>query len=69
MVWPKLNELNAQKFSRKKLSKYCSTHFNIKVFTDPKHTDLYLASGILLMSQYVMIGYVNLRENTKVSEV
>ena len=58
-----------RKFQRKKVSKYCSTHFNIKVCITQKHTDLFLVAGLLLISQYVKIGYINLWAKIKVREV
>ena len=69
MVWLKRNELNPQKVSNKKVSKHCSTHFNIKLCRAHKHTAFRLVSGLLLIYQDVMIVYVNLREKMKVHEV
>ena len=51
MVWLKLNELNFSERFKQKVSKYCSTHFNIKVYRTHKHTDLPLVSGLLLIYQ------------------
>ena len=56
---------NSHKVSNKKLSKYYSTHFNIKVCTTHKHTDLCLVSGILLIYQDVKIGYATLSAKIK----
>ena len=61
MVWLKWNELKFLESFKQKVSKYCSTHFNIKVCRTHKHTDLRLVSGILFIYQGVIIGYVNLR--------
>ena len=49
--------------------KFQNTVVHIKLCGTPKHTDLRLVSSLLLISQNVMIGYVNLRANMKVCEV
>ena len=59
----------SQKVSNKKESKYCSTHFHIRVCITHKHIDLHIVSVILFMYQDVMIGYVNVRAKIKFREV
>ena len=66
MVWQKWNGLKLSESSKQKMSEYCSTQFNIKVCRTQKHTNICLISGIILISQDVMIGYVNLRAKMKV---
>ena len=61
MVWLKCNVLKSSEIFKQNISKYCSTHFNIKVCRTHKHTDLRLVSVLLLISQDVLIEYVNLR--------
>ena len=69
MVWIKQNELKLLEHFKQKVSKYCSTHFNIKVCRTHKQTDLHLVSGLLFIYQYTMIGYVSLRAKMKFHEV
>ena len=69
MVWLNLNELKFSERFKQKVSKYCSTQFNIKVCRTHKHTDLPLISGLLLISPDVIIGYEDLWAKIKFHEV
>ena len=47
MVWLNWNESKSSESFKQKVSKYCSTHINIKTYRTHKHTDIFYILGEL----------------------